>query len=114
MQAQFSAALTLAAGKSSVSETIFENRLGYVEELKRMGAEIKTIGQTAHIKGVQTLKGADVHASDLRAGAALTIAALAAEGTSMVSGVEYINRGYEGFPEKIKAIGGSVEAISIN
>ena len=99
MQPQFAVTLTLAEGTSIVTESIFENRFKYADELTRMGANIKVEGNTAIIDGVQKLAGARVSAPDLRAGAALVIAGLAAEGITIVDDIVYIQRGYERFEE---------------
>ncbi|MBO4410646.1 MAG: UDP-N-acetylglucosamine 1-carboxyvinyltransferase [Lachnospiraceae bacterium] len=108
MQPQISVVLSLANGTSLVTETIFENRFKYVDELKRMGASITVEGNVAVIKG-GTLKHAKILAPDLRAGAALVIAALAAKGESVVGEVHYILRGYEKFKEKLKKLGADIE-----
>ena len=99
-QAVVMAALTTARGSSMMVENIFESRYRHVDELVRMGADIKTSGRTAVIQGVRRLYGASVRAGELRGGAALTVAALGAEGTTSVGGVQYIDRGYE-HPEKV-------------
>ena len=109
MQPQISVVLSLANGTSVVTETIFENRFKYVDELKRMGAAITVEGNVAIIKG-GSLKGAKTLAPDLRAGAALVIAALAADGESVVGDVHYILRGYEKFKEKLQRLGASIES----
>ena len=111
MQPQMTAALTLADGMSTVTESIFENRFKYAGDLARMGAKIKVESNTAIITGVLQLKGAQVSAPDLRAGAALTIAGLAAEGYTQVGGIEFILRGYENFDGKLRSIGGSIELL---
>ena len=108
MQSQIAATLCLAKGRSMVTESIFENRFGYVDELILMGADIRVEGNIAMIEGVGRLTGADLTAPDLRAGAALVIAALAADGVSTVDNVKYILRGYEDFDEKIRKIGGEI------
>ena len=97
MQAQIAVALALAKGSSMVTESIFENRFKYVDELNRMGAKIKVEGNTAYIEGVEKFTSAQLSAPDLRAGAALVIAALAADGISQIDDIEYIQRGYEDF-----------------
>ena len=112
MQPQFAVALTLAEGTSIVTESIFENRFKYVDELVRMGADIKVEGNTAIINGVPKLAGAQVSAPDLRAGAALVIAGLAAEGTTIVADIVYIHRGYERFEEKLRSLGAEIEKVS--
>ena len=112
MQPQFGAMLCLAKGLSTVSEGIWSKRFKYTDELKKMGAMIDIIDTTAHINGVKKLSGADVKASDLRAGASLVIAGLCAEGQTVISsGVEYIDRGYENFVDKLKAIGADIRRI---
>ena len=109
LQAPFMALLSKANGIGMVTETVFENRFMHVDELKRMGADIKIEGRTAVVQGVERLTGAPVLASDLRAGAALILAALCAEGTSEISGVHHIDRGYERIEEKIARIGGRIK-----
>ncbi len=111
MQAQMAATLALSEGTSIITESIFENRFRYVAELIRMGADIRVEGNSAIIKGVPKFSGANVQASDLRAGAALVIAALAAEGISIIDDIKYIKRGYEDFDEKIRAVGGEIEIV---
>ena len=105
MQPQITVALALSKGTSIVTESIFENRFKYVDELTRMGANIKVEGNTAIIDGVEKYTGASISAPDLRAGAALVIAALAAEGISTVDDIKYIERGYEDFHLKLKNLG---------
>ena len=112
MQPQITAALALAEGTSIVSETIFENRFKYVDELVRMGADIKVEGNAAFITGVKGFSGARVSAPDLRAGAALVIAGLAADGYTVVDDIKYILRGYERFDEKLSQLGGMIEYIN--
>jgi len=109
MQPQGAVALALAEGTSTVTESIFENRFKYVDELARMGATIKVEGNTAIIEGVEKYTGANIAAPDLRAGAALVLAALAAEGISTVEDIHYIERGYEDFPRKLTGIGALIE-----
>ncbi len=111
MQPQMVVALGLAKGTSIVSESIFENRFKYVDELIKMGAEIKVEGNTAIIDGTAKYLGAGVSAPDLRAGAALVIAALAADGISTIDDIKYIDRGYEDFEEKLTALGAQIERI---
>jgi len=105
MQSQFISLLSIARGTSIFVETIFENRYKHVEELMRMGADIKLEGRLAVIKGVKGLTGATVTARDLRGGAALVLAGLAAEGTTIVSGTKHIDRGYEKIEEKLSKVG---------
>lgn len=111
MQPQITVALGLSRGTSIVTESIFENRFKYVDELARMGASIKVEGNTAIIDGVARYTGASITAPDLRAGAALVIAALAAEGVSTVDDILYIERGYEKFPEKLRGLGAQIEKV---
>ena len=111
MQPQITVALGLSQGTSIVTESIFENRFMYVDELTRMGASIKVEGNTAIIDGVARYTGASITAPDLRAGAALVIAALAAEGVSTVDDIRYIERGYENFPEKLRGLGAQIEKV---
>jgi UDP-N-acetylglucosamine 1-carboxyvinyltransferase len=113
MQPQISAALATSEGTSIVTESIFENRFKYVDELSRMGASIKVEGNTAIIDGVKSLTGAIVSAPDLRAGAALVIAGLVAEGFTVVEQVEFIERGYEDFERKMQGIGASMAKIDV-
>ena len=109
MQPQIAAVLALASGTSVVTEGVWDNRYRYVDELRRLGAHITVDGKVAVIEGVSTLKGAPMHACDLRAGAALVVAALAAQGESCVSGVDYIERGYENMVEKLCNVGADIE-----
>ena len=112
MQPQMAITLGLSTGTSTITESIFENRFRYVEELRRMGANIKMVeGNTAIIHGVEKYTGATVAAPDLRAGAALVIAGLAAEGYTTVTQIGYIKRGYERFDEKLRALGGLIEKV---
>ena len=112
LQQPLSALLTVANGTSIVTETIFESRFRFLEELRKMGANSRVIETTAIITGVERLVGARVNATDLRAGASLVIAALMAEGVTEISGVGYIMRGYERFDEKLRSLGASIEHIS--
>jgi len=112
LQPQMAAVLALSEGTSIVTESIFENRFKYVDELSRMGCNIKVEGNTAVITGVDSFKGASMSAPDLRAGAALVIAGLATEGYTSIDGIEFIQRGYEDFDGKIKALGGMIEKVS--
>lgn len=108
MQPQMMALLTLGRGTSMVTETVFENRFMHVPELRRMGASIRTDGRNAIIRGVRSLSGAPVTASDLRAGAALILAGLAAEGVTEVGGVGHIERGYVDIVEKLRSVGADI------
>ena len=100
-----------AQGKTSFTETIFENRYKYVGELKRMGAKITVEGKTAVIKGVRKLSGATVKSTDLRGGAALVTAGLIARGKTKVEHIEYILRGYENLDQKLRNLGASIEVV---
>lgn len=111
LQQPLSALLTVARGTSIVTETMFESRFKFLDELGKMGADVRVIESTAIINGVERLVGARVNATDLRAGAAMVIAALMAEGTTEISGVSYILRGYERFDEKLRRLGAQVERI---
>ena len=111
MQPQIAVSLALAEGTSIVTESIFENRFKYVDELTRMGANIKVEGNTAIIDGVERYTGASISAPDLRAGAALVIAALAAEGVTLVDDIKYIQRGYEDFHLKLQGLGAQIELV---
>lgn len=111
MQAQFMALLTLSEGNSVITETVFENRLQHVAELKRMGADIKVKGNSAIIKGVPMLSGAPVMSTDLRASAALVIAGLAADGKTIVQGLHHLDRGYENIEEKFRALGAKMRRL---
>ncbi|GHV32623.1 UDP-N-acetylglucosamine 1-carboxyvinyltransferase 2 [Clostridia bacterium] len=108
MQPQLTAVLALARGTSVVTEGVWGSRYRYTAELRRMGAQITVNDKVAVIEGVQKLSGAPIHASDLRAGAALVVAALAAGGTTRISGVNYIERGYERMVEKLSALGADI------
>ena len=112
MQPQIGVTLALGTGTSLITESIFENRFKYLDELARMGAEVKVDGTTATIRGVGHLSGANVNALDLRAGAALCIAGLAADGVTIVDDIHYIKRGYEKFDKKIRDLGGIIEEVS--
>ena len=111
MQPQISVLLGLAKGTSIVTESIFENRFKYVDELTKMGAQMRVEGNTAIIEGVERYTGANLRAPDLRAGAALVIAALSAQGYSEVYDIHYIERGYEDFPEKMRRLGACIAKV---
>ena len=111
MQPQIAVTLGLASGASMVTESIFENRFKYVDELTKMGADVKVEGRTAFIYGVNSYTGANIVAPDLRAGAALVLAALAADGISTVDDIRYVERGYEDFDEKLRGLGAQIEKI---
>ena len=112
MQPQIGVVLALAQGTSTITESIFENRFKYLDELARMGAVIKVEGNSATIEGVEKFSGARVSAPDLRAGAALCIAGLATDGITIVDDIVYIQRGYERFEEKLRGLGGIIEKVS--
>ncbi len=111
LQALFLALLCKARGSAILTETVFENRFMHVDELKRMGAEIKIEGRSALIRGVARLTGAPVKATDLRAGAALILAAITAEGTTEITGVHHIDRGYEQIVEKLTSLGAQIARV---
>lgn len=111
MQAQFMALLTISEGNSVITETVFENRLHHVAELKRMGANIKVKGNTAIIHGVESLSGAPVMATDLRASAALVLAGLASEGITIVQGLHHLDRGYENIEKKLQGLGAKLRRL---
>jgi UDP-N-acetylglucosamine 1-carboxyvinyltransferase len=112
LQAQLMALMTRAKGTSRITETIFENRFMHVQELVRLGARIQLDGERATIEGVKTLTGAPVMATDLRASVSLVIAALAAEGETMVNRVYHLDRGFERLEDKLSACGAAIERIS--
>jgi len=112
MQPQIGVALSMAEGTSIVTESIFENRFKYLDELARMGAVSKVEGNTAVITGVEHLTGARMSAPDLRAGAALVIAGLAADGITTIDDIVYIQRGYEKFDEKLRSLGAQIERVN--
>ncbi len=111
MQPQMSVVLGIAQGTSTVTESIFENRFKYVGELARMGADIKVEGNIAIINGVNGYTGARISAPDLRAGAALVIAALSADGVTIIDDIHYIQRGYEAFEKKLESLGAQIERV---
>lgn len=113
MQPQMAVLLALADGTSIVSESIWSNRFRYAEQLNRMGASIKVDGQLAVVQGVESLKGAPVKADDLRAGAAMLIAGLAASGTTEIEDIQHIDRGYEDVVEKFSALGASIRRVDL-
>ena len=112
-QAQFMALMTICDGESKIQETVFENRFMHVEQLNKMGAAIATSGNRATIVGVDKLHGADVKATDLRAGAALVIAALVAEGETRISDIYHIDRGYSDLVEKFTKLGANIKRVEI-
>lgn len=109
MQAQMMAFMCIGNGVSAITETIFENRMMHAAELRRMGADIRVIGNTAIVRGAKTLSGAKVMATDLRASASLILAGLAAYGTTEVSRIYHIDRGYEGIEGKLRGLGARIE-----
>ncbi|MGI6066215.1 MAG: UDP-N-acetylglucosamine 1-carboxyvinyltransferase [Bacillota bacterium] len=111
MQSQLMALMTISQGTSVITETVFENRFMHVAELKRMSADIRIEGHSAIVKGVPRLTGAEVKATDLRAGAALVIAALVAEGKSAIGCVHHLDRGYENLVEKFQGLGAKISRI---
>jgi UDP-N-acetylglucosamine 1-carboxyvinyltransferase len=111
MQAQFMALNSVALGTSTVTETIFENRFMHVQELKRLGADIEFVGNTATVRGVAHLDGATVMATDLRASASLVLAGLVARGTTTVERVYHLDRGYERIEQKLSGLGASIERV---
>jgi UDP-N-acetylglucosamine 1-carboxyvinyltransferase len=112
MQAQFLALNTIADGESTVTETVFENRFMHVPELKRMGADIRLVGNTAHCRGREALIGAPVMATDLRASAGLVLAGLVANGPTLVDRIYHLDRGYECIEEKLSLMGASIRRVS--
>ena len=111
MQSIFTTALTTAKGSSMIVENLFENRYKYTQELIRMGAKITIEGKTAVVKGVRKLYGANVKATDLRGGASLVMAGMAAKGETKVENIEYILRGYDNFDRKLKSLGIDIRMI---
>ncbi|MCW5936327.1 MAG: UDP-N-acetylglucosamine 1-carboxyvinyltransferase [Fimbriimonadaceae bacterium] len=111
MQQPFSALLALAVGQSVVEETLYESRIGHVPELNRMGADMRVQGRSTIINGVERIVGAPVEASDLRAGAALALAGLAAEGETHIRNVHFIDRGYEDFEQRLRSLGADVQRV---
>jgi UDP-N-acetylglucosamine 1-carboxyvinyltransferase len=111
LQQPMSALLTQAEGTSIVTETIYEGRFKHVDELKRMGSKIKVEGRVAIIEGPKPLSAAKVAATDLRAGAALVVAGLAAQGITEISNVHYIDRGYDGIEKKLLALGAKIKRV---
>ena len=114
MQAQMMAMMVISEGRSKVTETVFENRFMHVVELNRMGAQISTEGRSAVIDGPSKLTGCDVRATDLRAGAAMILAGLVAEGTTRIGDLHHIDRGYENIVAKLKNLGADIERINID
>jgi UDP-N-acetylglucosamine 1-carboxyvinyltransferase len=113
MQPQIAAVLCLARGTSVLTEGVWDNRYRYVDEFRRMGAQIQVDGKVAVIEGVESLTGAPVHACDLRAGAAMVIAGLAAQGVTEIDGIYHIERGYEMLVEKLANVGANIRVIHV-
>ena len=111
MQAQFMAMLTVAEGTSVVTETVFENRFMHVDELRRMGARIKIDGRTSVVEGQTRLTGCQVKATDLRAGAAIVLAALVAEGETQVAYIHHIDRGYDNLVQKLVSLSADIKRV---
>lgn len=111
MQAQFMAMLTISSGTSMVTETVFENRFMHVDELRRMGAKIKIDGRTSVVEGTDKLTGCQVKATDLRAGAAIVLAALVAEGETQVGYIHHIDRGYDNLVQKLVSLGADIKRV---
>ena len=114
MQAQFMALATICQGTSVITETVFENRFMHVDEFKRMGAKIRIEGRSAIVEGVPKLKGAAVNATDLRAGAALVLAGLVAEGETEVGYLYHIDRGYDNLVLKLQRLGADIVRVNID
>jgi UDP-N-acetylglucosamine 1-carboxyvinyltransferase len=112
MQAQFIALNAVAEGTALVTETIFENRFMHVQELRRLGAHIEIQGNTAVVHGMESLAGATVMATDLRASASLVIAGLVAQGTTVIDRIYHLDRGYEHIEERLGALGARIERVS--
>jgi len=113
MQQPMTSLLTLANGTSTVEETVYEARIGHIQELNRMGADIQLQGKSTILNGVEKLRGATVEATDLRAGAALILAGLAAEGETNIQNIHFIDRGYERIEKTIQSLGGRIERVDV-
>ena len=113
MQPQIAAVLCIARGTSVLTEGVWDNRYRYVDEFRRMGAHIQVDGKVAVIEGVERLTGAPVHACDLRAGAAMVVAGLAAQGVTEIDGIHHIERGYETLVEKLAAVGADIRTVTV-
>ena len=111
MQPLMGVLLSVAKGTSTVTESVWDNRFRYVDELRKMGANVQVDGQVAVFEGVEKLSPAPLRATDLRAGAAMVVAALMADGTSEVEEIGYIERGYENIVEKLRALGADIEKV---
>ncbi|MEG0378704.1 MAG: UDP-N-acetylglucosamine 1-carboxyvinyltransferase, partial [Eubacterium sp.] len=113
LQQPMAVLMTLAEGSSAITESIFENRFKYAEELRKMGAEVSINGRVANITGVKTLSATKIKATDLRAGAAMVIAALVADGETKITDIHYIDRGYENLEENIRNLGGIIRRETV-
>ena len=113
MQSQIAVCLCLAEGTSVITETIWDNRFRYCDELKRMGARIQVDGKVAVIEGVGQFTGAPVRACDLRAGAAMVVAGLAAEGTTEIDHIHHVERGYEDIVGKLRSVGADIQLVDM-
>lgn len=111
LQPQMAALLSICRGSSVITENVWDNRYQYIEELRKLGARVEINGRFANIEGIACYQGANVEATDLRAGAAMVLAALAAEGTTCIDGVRYIDRGYEDIEDKLTALGAEIKRI---
>jgi UDP-N-acetylglucosamine 1-carboxyvinyltransferase len=114
MQAQFMALMATAEGGSIISENVFENRFMFADELVRMGADVRIEGHHALVRGVEGLSGAPVRSTDLRGGAALVLAGLAAEGRTVIGDIHHIDRGYERFVQKLAALGADIDRTELD
>lgn len=114
MQSQMGVILSIADGTSTINESIWDSRFQYTEELNKMGAKITSQGKSAFFEGVKELKGAPVYACDLRAGAALIVAGIAAKGTTEIYNLEYIDRGYENIEQKFRDLGAKIKRVEEN
>ena len=114
MQPQIAVLLSIANGTSIINESVWDNRFRYVEELRRMGAQISVDGKLAVVEGVDHLNAAPVKATDLRAGAAMLIAALAAKGTTQIEDINHIERGYEDVEEKLRNLGADIKRVHMS
>lgn len=113
LQQPMAVLMSIASGQSVITESIFENRFKYVDELRKMGADISINGRVANITGVPTLSGTKIKATDLRAGAAMVIAGLIAEGETRITDIQYIDRGYEKLESNIRSLGGIIRREAI-
>ena len=113
MQPQIATVMALAEGTSMVTEAVWNNRFRYVDELRRLGANIQVDGRVAVIEGIDHFTGAPIEACDLRAGAAMVVAALAAKGTTEISNVQFIERGYEDLVGKLRSVGADIRIVDV-